>query len=209
MVCVRHHRAQEQLQQRVTKYFVMLTEGCGNDGCVNSDCASYKRARGTPELIPSPNNAAFLAVKLLQEKKQLCSGTKPMSDRTVNGRRRWVSSPSLNGSHQSGTVVGGVEPQPNEVGAASMEIVQQEDGPHVEEKMEMSPQQTVEAIQETKSGDSVMVGTIEMQDQHANSKPIDTGAYVCTYVRTYVVGLECTLTDLGLHHSHGFRYTGS
>ena len=181
VVCVRHHRG--QVQQRVAKYFVMLTEGCGNDSCVNPDCASYKRAHGTPESIPSPNKAALLAVKLLQEKKQLCNGMKPLSDRTVNGRRRWVSSPSLSGprrSSESGTVVGGVEPEPNEVGATSMEIVQQ-DGRHVEENMEMSAQQMVEAIQETKSGDSVMVGTIEMQDQCPRDKPVDNGMYVCMY----------------------------
>ena len=181
VVFVRVCRAQEKLQQRVAKYFVMLTEGCGNEDCVNEDCASYKRAHGTPESIPPPNKAAVSAVRLLQEKRKLCSESKPVSDRTVNGRRQRVCSPTPSDSHPSSVgraVVGRVEADPNGTGGTSnMDVVQQQDGHHIDESMEMSPQQVVEAVQETRRGGSVMVGSIEMQDRHPSSKAVNTGVW--------------------------------
>lgn len=182
MVCVHVCRAQEKIQQRVAEYFRMLTKGCGNEDCVNSNCASYKRAHGTPESIPPPNKAAASAVRLLREKEKLCDESKSISEGTVNGRRRWVGSSTPSGprlSSESGTIVGGVETDHSEMGSiANMDIVQQQDGHHVEEGMELSSaQQVVEAIQETKRGESVMVGTIEMQGEHPSSKAVDPGEW--------------------------------
>ena len=182
VVCVPICRAQEKAQQQVVKYFVMLTKGCGNEDCVNSNCASYKRAHGTPESIPPPNEAAMSALRLLREKEKLCGENKSISEETVNGRRRWVGNSTPSGprlSSESGPIVGGVEADHSEMGnTANMDIAQQQDGHHVEEGMEMSPaQQVVEAIQETKGGESVMVGTIERQGEQPSSKAVDPGEW--------------------------------
>lgn len=180
----------------MTKYFMMLTKGCGNEDCVNSNCASYKRAHG--ESIPIPNKAAVLAVRLMQEKKRLCKENKPFSEETMNGRRRWVNRLSPHQSPESGAAADGDH---DEAGStASMEVntprvAQQQDGRHrvhVAEGMEMSsgPQvREMDPVQDTASGRSEMVGTIAMESSLRSkpSKPIVTGEWMDGCLHTYIV----------------------
>lgn len=56
----------------ISKYFTMLTKGCGRDTCTNTNCATYKKAHSLSESIPGPNAAARTAVELAKNKEELC-----------------------------------------------------------------------------------------------------------------------------------------
>ncbi|XP_025409259.1 ubiquitin-protein ligase E3A isoform X3 [Sipha flava] len=64
----------------IERYFYLITEGCGNDQCVNDYCASSKRCTN----VVSANDAAAIAIQLFRLDARLCDQHPMKVARTTN-----------------------------------------------------------------------------------------------------------------------------